>query len=184
MEDDKKVRTQAKSWSPLEPLDLAAVGLREARSQGDLQGFKPIRGKGAVAANLATLRMAARAYDTPCPVDVLEKILSGAVERAGSVPIQVMGQLAESIGLQTQIGAVKIEKLHRLELPVIVSHCGHYSLMTDVRDGNILLADPERGWKKIQMDEAKSIWGEAVQVVLLKRLADSPRRQFWGSHQF
>ena len=44
-----------KPWYPSESLDLAAVGLREASSQADLQGFKPIRGKGPVAANLATL---------------------------------------------------------------------------------------------------------------------------------
>ena len=170
-----------KSWRPVEQLDLTAVGLREASSQGDLQGFKPIRGKGPIAANLATLRMAARAYNTPCPVDVLEKVLEGAVERAGSVPIQAMGQLAETLGLQTQMGAVKLSQLHRLELPVMVSRGGHYALMTEVGNGRVLLADPERGWQKLPFEEAKAEWGESVQVVLLKRLADTPKRQFgWG----
>ena len=170
-----------KSWRPEQTLDLSAVGLREASSQSDLQGFQPIRGKGPVGANLATLRMVARAYGTPCPVDVLERILEGAAERAGAVPIQGMGQLAESMGLQTQVGAVKFEQLHRLELPVLVSRGEHYALLTEVGQGQVLLADPEKGWLKLPFAEAKALWGDAVQVVLLKRLADTPKRTFgWG----
>ena len=139
-----------KSWKPTDRLDLASVGLREAESRSDLQGFKPIRGKGPIAANLSTLRMVARAYSTPCPIDVLEKVLEGAVERAGSIPIQAMGQLAESMGLQTQVGTVKITQLHRLELPVMVGRGSHYALITDVGKEKVLLADPEQGGKKYQ----------------------------------
>jgi len=170
-----------KSWRPEQTLDLSAVGLREASSQSDLQGFKLIRGKGPVGANLATLRMVAQAYGTPCPVDVLERILEGAAERAGAVPIQGMGQLAESMGLQTQVGAVKFEQLHRLELPVLVSRAEHFALLTEVGKGQVLLADPERGWLKLPFAEAKALWGETVKVVVLKRLADTPKRTFgWG----
>ena len=60
-------------------LDLAELGLREAKNQVDLQGFRPIKGTGAVGANLATLRMLARCYGTPCAVDVIEKVLEGQV---------------------------------------------------------------------------------------------------------
>ena len=98
---------QSKSWSYNKTFDLVELGLKEASSTADLQGFKLIKGKGLVQANLATLRMAANAYGAPCPVDVIEKALEGAVERAGSVPIQAMGQLAETMGFQTQLGAVK-----------------------------------------------------------------------------
>ena len=170
-----------KTWTPTQSLDLSAVGLREASSDVDLQGFKPIKGSGPVAANLATLRMVARAYGTPCPVDVLEKTLEGAVERAGSVPIQGMGQLAESMGLQTQVGAVKFDQLHRLELPVMVQRKNHYALITEVAQGRVLMADPEKGWLSLPMAEAHDSWGEQVQVVLLKRLDDTPKKTFgWG----
>ena len=173
--------TGPRSWRPDQALDMSAVGLREASSEADLQGFQPIRGKGGVGANLATLRMVARAYGTPCPVDVLERVLEGAVERAGSVPIQGMGQLAESMGLQTQVGAVKFEQLHRLELPVMVSRGAHYALLTEVGQGRVVLADPEKGWLKLPFAEAKALWGETVQVILLKRLADTPKRTFGWS---
>ena len=180
-EEQSQSKPTSKFWTPNQTLDLSAVGLREARSDADLQGFKPIKGRGPVAANLATLRMVARAYGTPCPVDVLEKTLEGAVKRAGSVPIQGMGQLAESMGLQTQVGTVKFDQLARLELPVMVQRKHHYALITEVSQGRVLLADPEQGWLTLPMAEARESWGEQVQVVLLKRLDDTPQKTFgWG----
>ena len=181
LENKPKEEGTFKNWVPSKSLDLAAVGLREAKTESDLQGFKPIKGRGPLAANLATLRMVARAYGTPCPVDVLEKTLEGAVERAGSVPIQCMGQLAESMGLQTQVGKVNFDQLHRLELPVMVQRKKHYALITRLGEGAILMADPEQGWVKLPIVEARETLGEMVQVVLLKRLEDTPRKTFgWG----
>jgi len=175
------VASAPKIWTPKQTLDMSAVGLREARSEADLQGFRLIKGRGPVSANLAALRMVARAYGTPCPVDVLEKTLEGAVERAGSVPIQGMGQLAESMGLQTQVGDLKLEQLHRLELPVLVKRGSHYALITEVGQESVMLADPERGWLKLPMAEARQNWGDQVRVVLLKRLDDTPQKNFgWG----
>ncbi|QNG27773.1 ABC transporter transmembrane domain-containing protein [Synechococcus sp. HK01-R] len=179
--DDSHPLRDDQRWQPGQVLDLSDLGLREAKNQADLQGFKPIQGKGPVGANLATLRMLARAYDTPCPVDVIERVLEGSAERSGSVPIHTIGQLAESMGLQTQVGSVKFEQLHRLELPVLVGWQGHFALLAEVGKGQVMLADPEKGWIKRPMAEAKASWGEMVQVVLVKRLADTPKRQFgWG----
>ena len=181
-EQTKLVNTSKnKLWRASERLDLISVGLREATKQSELQGFRPIRGKGPVKANLATLRMLARAYNTPCPVDVVEKVLEGAVERAGSVPIQAMGQLTEAMGLQTQVGEVNFEQLHRLELPVLIKSRKNYSLLTEVSKGKVLLADPERGWRSLPLVEARAELGEQVQVILVKRLDDTPKQEFgWG----
>ena len=174
---DQKLR----DWKLESSLDLNELGLREAKSISDLQGFKPIKGKGPVAANLATLRMLAKAYETPCPVDVIEKVLEGNSKRTGQVPIHTIGQLAEAMGLQTQVGSVRFEQLHRLEFPVIVPYRGNYGLLTEVKDGKVLLADPERGWRNLPFDEVRSEWGEDVQVVLIKRLANTPTKQFGWS---
>jgi ATP-binding cassette subfamily B protein len=177
----KKQDATHEGWKPGTSFDMSQLGLREAKSSADLENFKPIRGKGAVNANLATLRMIARAYDTPCPVDVIQRMLEAAVERAGSVPIHGIGQLCESMGLQTQVGRVRIEQLHKLELPVLVSWKNHFSLLTSVGNGEVRLADPERGWIKLPFAEVQGEWGEAVEVVLLKRLSDTPKRRFgWG----
>jgi len=170
-----------RKWEPIEHLDLTHLGLREAKSDSDLYGFKLLKGKGPVGANLATLRMVARAYSTPCPVDVIERVLEGAAERAGSIPIQVMGQLAESMGLQTQVGSIKWTQLYRLEFPVLVKNQSHFALLNEIRKEEVVLADPEKGWLNLPFEEVKSQWGDEVEVVLLKRLDETPIRQFgWG----
>ena len=85
------------------------------------------------------------------------------------------------MGLQTQIGSVKIEQLYRLEFPVIAQLKGNFALLTEVKENKVLLADPERGWRNIDLDDIRSEWGEEVKVVLVKRLADTPKKQFGWS---
>ncbi len=169
------------TWNNGEEINLVSLGIREASSKTDLQGFKLIKGRGLKAANVATLRMLARAYDTPCPIDVIEKIIEASLERSGSVPFQGMGQLAESLGLQTQIGAIDLELIHKLEFPVMIKYENYYALMTGVEDGRIIIANPEKGWQRIKFAEARKIWGDEIGVVLLKRLADTPTRKFGWS---
>ena len=173
--------TVEKKWVPQTTLDMKSLGIKEAQTEADLQGFKILRGKGIVSSNLATLRMVARAYSTPCPVDVIEKTLEGAAERAGTVPIQAMGQLAESMGLQTQVGSVSIQKLRRLELPVMINVGANYALLADVKNDTLLIADPEHGWVKKSFNQAETLWGERIEVILIKRLETTPQKTFgWG----
>ena len=78
-------------------------------------------------------------------------------------------------------GSRAFEQLHRLELPVIIQTQGHFALLAEVKGGTVMLADPERGWHTMPFEHARADWGDEVQVVLAKRLADTPIRQFgWG----
>ena len=174
-------KRQLPQWNANNTLDMKAIGLREASNESDLQGFKPIKGKGLVGTNLATLRMISRAYGTPCPIDVLERSLEAAFARTGSIPIHGMGELIESMGLQTQIGTIGFKQIDKLELPVLVQIKEKFILLTDIGKEDILLADPEKGWVKVPKNEASKEWGERVQVVLIKRLADTPKKTFGWS---
>ena len=167
-----------KPWSYNKTFDLVDLGLQEASSSSDLQGFKLIKGNGLVQANLATLRMAANAYSTPCPVDVIEKALEGVVERADSVPLQAIGQLAEAMGFQTQVGTVNLSMLAQLELPVLIRRDGYFCLLSEVRKDVALIADPQKGWKKVPINELSLDESNKIEVVVLKRLADTPKKTF------
>ena len=85
------------------------------------------------------------------------------------------------MGLQTQVGTVKVNQIHRLELPVIITDDKNYSLLTDVDNEKILIANPERGWVDVPFEEARKKWGEDVKVVLIKRLDNTPSKQFGWS---
>lgn len=175
---EERVKIENNVWVPSEVFDMSALGIREATQESDLQGFKIIRGRGALNANLATLRMTARAFNIPCPVDVLENVLEGAIARTGSVHVQGIGQLAESMGLQTQVGEITFENLSKVELPILMKKGFYYVLLTNVDKDGYLFADPEEGWSKSSIEETKSQFGEKIEVVLLKKLSDTPNKEF------
>ena len=65
------IKKESKEWRPEKGIDMQTLGLKELKSDTDENRFKVIRGKEIIESNLATLRMVARAYSTPCPVDML-----------------------------------------------------------------------------------------------------------------
>ena len=166
------------SWRLGNTLDLASMGLREAHSEVDLQTFRLVRGRGLIDANLASLRMVSRVYGTPFPADVLTGLLEDTVRRTGSVSAYSISQLTELMGLHTQIGGAPLEQLHRLDLPILVRCNNHFSLLTKAYHNHIILADPERGWLRLTLNEARATWGNQMQVVLLSQLASTPQRRF------
>ena len=122
--------------------------------------------------------MLARAYETPFPVDVIERVLEGAEERSALVPIHTIGQLVEAMGLQTQVGIIKLENIGKLELPVITYYDERYVLITNVTNEYITIADPSRGYVEISTEEAQKIWEGTIKVLLVKRIQDTPRQLF------
>ena len=56
-------RASTRIWETKESVDFEAVGLKVAKSDTDLQGFKPIKGSGKVGTALATIKMVAKAYE-------------------------------------------------------------------------------------------------------------------------
>ena len=81
--DNSTVSSSVKVWSPSDKLSFTELGIKEAQSRFDLQGFKLIKGKGVVSSNLATLRMLANAYGVHCPVDIIENALEGSLNLSG-----------------------------------------------------------------------------------------------------
>ena len=171
-------RASTRIWETKESVDFEAVGLKVAKSDTDLQGFKPIKGSGKVGTALATIKMVAKAYGTPCQIDAIERSLESGISRTGSIPMQGVGQLIESMGLQTQIGIVEISNLKRLELPVILKLNSNYCLLTEVNNSGLLLADPEMGWSRLEYEEAIEKLGSKINVLLIKRLSDTPTKTF------
>ena len=42
----------------------------------------------------------------------------------------------------------------------------------------ILLADPHVGWRKIENSDAEMYWKDQLEVLLIKRLSDTPKKRF------
>ena len=63
----------------------------------------------------------------------------------------------------------------------MINNKTHYVLLTQVSNEVARIADPEVGWMSMTIDELEKKWGNVVEVVLLKRMSDTPVRQFGWS---
>ena len=92
-----------------------------------------------------------------------------------------MGQLVEIMGLQTQIGSIGINQIRKLELPVLTKLNGKFLIITETAKGSMTLADPEDGWLNYSYEDAKTEWGERIEIIIIKKLSDTPQKEFgWG----
>ena len=82
------------------------------------------------------------------------------------------------MGFQTQLGSVNLSMLAQLELPVLIRRDGYFCLLSEVRKDVALIADPQKGWKKVPINELSLDESNKIEVVLLKRLADTPKKTF------
>lgn len=175
----KEINTNAQNqWNLTDTLNLEDIGIKDPRNSFDLEGFREETGKGPVGKNIALLKMIAGAYRTPCPIDVIEKSLEAAAGRGSGVPVQLIGQLIESMSLQTQIGSVKLEQINKLELPVAAKIENSYVLLTEVNKKEIKFADPEKGWDNMDIKRLKEVVGSNLEVILIKRMKDTPNKEF------
>ena len=71
--------------------------------------------------------------------------------------------------------------MKRLEFPVLLNNGKYFSLISDITKEGILIADPEKGWKTLSLNAVREKWGEKLQVVVLKRLEDTPEKKFGWS---
>ena len=173
-----KELNNSSKWDAKDRLDMESVGIRLESKKAETKKYQPIRAKGKIDRHLATLRTLARAYNTPCPVDVLEKALEASEERSGSVSIHLMGALIESMGLQTQLCKVNTKYLDKIELPVVISYKDRYALISEVKTEETILADAEEGWIKIENKEIEEELGENIETLVVKRVSDTPNKTF------
>ena len=117
-------KVQRNVWIPGKEIYPEDFGLQQESPDNEDQkeAIKLIRGKGVVKENMALVRMVANAFNTPCPTDVIEKIIEGNAERSNSVPIHTMGQIIETMGMQTQVGAINTKLLRKIEVPCLLEY--------------------------------------------------------------
>ena len=183
-EKDGEIKNELKKtkvWQPGNDLNLEKLGIIQENKKSTFNEFNLIRAKDKCQIYMATLKMISQAYKTPFPIDVLEKIVNSCLKRTDSISFYIMGQMLEIMGLQTQIGEVKYEKLHRLELPVLIETEDYFSVLTYAQNEQLQIADPKKGWTKFTFEEAKDIWNESLKIITVKRLTDTPTKTFGWS---
>ena len=137
---------------------------------------------GPVPEALACFRMLARQLNLPIKPDVLQRILEEQASRGdGSVPLQLCAAVAESMGLQTQLAAVPIPLLGRLQTPSLVHLAdGELCIAFATHSGGLVLGRPRSQLEWLDGEALTALAAEDgnLPVLLLQLTERTPTKNF------
>ena len=156
--------------SPLpNPEDLPDLGF--SSSQLRLPPLREIV-DGPLASAIVCLQRLATRYHFPFPRDTVEQVLSDCDSRLAGITLLHLGQLLESLGLEVRPLFSPGKFLHRIEAPALMKLEDHFVLVEEVSSKGLLIADPQRGLIQVPLSEARLLWREGVDLILV-RFVDS-----------
>ena len=126
---------------------------------------------------MAITKMIANTFNVPLPVDVIEKTLE-TYKQEDRHFCSLLGQMFEMMGFQTQIGKIQNLNLQKVETPCVIRLDKEFSILTNATDDYVTLANPSKGWQKINLNELDEINEGSTEICLLKLLDNSPSKQF------
>ncbi|MEB3241219.1 MAG: peptidase domain-containing ABC transporter [Synechococcus sp.] len=144
--------------------------------------FPQHNGKGEVAEPLACLRMLSRHFDLPFRKDVLQRILSDQLQRAGEagLGLQPLAAICDLLALRaTGLQPGSAELLCRTPFPALTLIDGHPLVLWESRDGQILVGDPRQGqsWQ-LATDLLARAEGEQLALLTVERNSNAPKARF------
>lgn len=152
--------------SPLpNPEDLPDLGF--SSSQLRLPPLREIV-DGPLASAMVCLQRLATRYKFPFPRDTVEQVLSDCDSRLAGITLLHLGQLLESLGLEVRPLFSPGNFLHRIEPPALMRLENHFVLVEEVSSKGLLIADPQRGLIQVPLSEARLLWRDGVDLILVR----------------
>ena len=127
---------------------------------------------GPLASAIVCLQRLATRYHFPFPRDTVEQVLSDCDSRLAGITLLHLGQLLESLGLEVRPLFSPGKFLHRIEPPALMKLDNHFVLVEEVSSKGLLIADPQKGLVQITLTEARVLWRDGVDLILV-RFVDS-----------
>ncbi|NEQ29938.1 MAG: type I secretion system permease/ATPase [Leptolyngbya sp. SIO4C5] len=140
--------------------------------------YPHVRGRGDVGNPLACFQMLSQQFNLPFRRDVIRRIISNQVTRAGRLSLPPCGAIAEMMGLKTQLAKVPVDKLSRLPTPAIITWQEGIAILYEATPRRLILGVPEVGVIRRTPLEFQETWGEAGELLLLERTAETPSKRF------
>ncbi|WP_115125944.1 peptidase domain-containing ABC transporter [Synechococcus sp. GEYO] len=164
------------------PTNLQQLGILEADDLEDKDYFPICRGSGPLEEGVAVSEMISLYFQTPFRKDSVRKALDGHIKRDKSLSIELLGGICESIGFSTQLADINPKYFLSVEAPAILFLEEHPVIYYGSRGNKIILADPQRGLRKLALSELiTQIPTSKVRLALPKRTSTTPRSRFGWS---
>ncbi|MEM7553927.1 MAG: peptidase domain-containing ABC transporter [Cyanobacteria bacterium P01_A01_bin.84] len=142
------------------------------------QKFPFVRGKGGLNATLACLQMLGQYYNLPFRKDMLQRILSNQIDKAGNLSLPFCGAVIELMGLTTQTVEIPASALGKLQPPVIIAWQESLAIVYKSTDKEILLAVPEIGLISRKIKDFQETWGTQGEALLMQPTKNTPQKRF------
>jgi subfamily B ATP-binding cassette protein HlyB/CyaB len=143
-----------------------------------LDELKLIRATGTLEETLASFQMMAKAMGLPYRRDALEKTLRDCLRRNLTPNLQLVGQLAASMGLHVMAAKVPASMGVRLQVPSLIPWKGGFALATASDALGLKLASPRDGEIRIKPAELDETFPEGIELLVLDRTNTTPEEKF------
>ena len=173
-------------YAPDRPPTLEAPIFKEESNRKKGPGDYPfVSGRGEIDSAMACFQMLARHYNLPFRRDVVRRVLTEQVERMGGLSLELCGAITEMMGLQAQLVTIPTSALARLEAPALTKWQGSLALIYDINTQEAIVALPESGVLRRQVEDMSQTWGEETeergrmgQALMFRLTKQSPQKKF------
>ena len=145
---------------------------------GEVQQLELVRGEGALEEILACFQMLSRWMKLPYRRDSIEKIVRDGLRRGLTPNLQLLGQLAASLGLHVVGAKVPAAIGTRLQTPALIRYQEGFALAVASNANGLQLASPREGWVQLKPDQLEVIFPEGIDLLLLDRTTATSEQRF------
>jgi subfamily B ATP-binding cassette protein HlyB/CyaB len=177
------------AWQNPDGAALLATALeqQDGRPRRDRHGLivKPILGSSAIEQGLALLQMVCEVLRLPFRRDVVERMLKGMLGARSSPSLEILGQIADGLGLNAVLMELPAQHLDRLAIPALLElpDSEGLGLLAGVQSGSLRVIDPQEGERWLRIQELSEI-SPSYRAVTLSRREGSATKRFDISYFF
>ena len=173
-----RFKEQAQPLEASNSISLHQLGILEGDSLTDLDRFPFIRGKGDLKATLAVCEMLALVQKVPFRRDAIQKILEDQFRRDKKLTLELLGGLAEGMGLRTQLGSAQTKFVGSIEPPALLFVGDTPIIVFEITAEYIVIGNPEEGIQRLSLSEFQENFDDQVRFAIPRRVGSTPTSRF------
>jgi ATP-binding cassette, subfamily B, bacterial HlyB/CyaB len=164
---------------PYAPDRPVAIATAADDSLGKNRVKYPIfKGRGPLDGTTACLKMLCKYLNVPFRPDVVSRLLKNQIGSTGSIPLQLCGAVAETLGINAQMVKIPATAIGKLQAPLMIPWQDSFAIVYQITPQQLTLGIPESGIRRFKRDTFAETWGEVGEVLLLQRNTTAHQEKF------
>ena len=161
--------------------DLSSLGILEDDLLDDDQRYPFVSGRGEINSILSVCQMIANFNNVPFRRDALSRVIEDQFRRNKGLSVELLGGLCEMLGFTSQLAEASSQHISSVEPPALLILEDKPVVFYGFRKSQAVIASPESGIKRVDVDSLVSSLGDRFRFVLPRRVAATPTSRFGWS---